>query len=377
MKKDYPKEYLSIIRLYNSLLIECSDSINKVTKSLFGVQSQNFNSSAFAFAVRTNNCNFLELHKQLKEMKLIRIWGFRTTIHIYNYDDWELVLSHVSYFPNWYSKKKQKQGISIEPLIENVCQIIKDRDCFTRKDLVCWGLDNNEIGSWGDILIELNNRGLIFHYFHDNKKMFGNVEMFLSKKINIPKYSNNEKLKIIDRYFSTYAPATLSDFAHWLGISIKEAKCYMNIYKENLISIYCDNKEYYIKNVQQKKFDKLFLKYQNYDKYILLPKFDPLLLAYHDKTWLCNEDEISRIWRVAGQVEGVIIKKGMAIATWKYYITINNINFKIFPFNEKLDLNKLNDEFEKIASFFQKSLGKIEQERNNNDDNFSSKRAKS
>lgn len=102
MKKDYPKEYLSIIRLYNSLLIECSDSINKVTKSLFGVQSQNFNSSAFAFAVRTNNGNFLELHKQLKEMKLIRIWGFRTTIHIYNYDDWELVLSHVSYFPNWY-----------------------------------------------------------------------------------------------------------------------------------------------------------------------------------------------------------------------------------------------------------------------------------
>jgi hypothetical protein len=48
-------------------------------------------------------------------------------------------------------------------------------------------------------------------------------------------------------------------------------------------------------------------------------RFDPVLLANKDKTWIVPARHYKKVWRIAAIVEGVILgEDGMAWATWKY-----------------------------------------------------------
>lgn len=86
-------------------------------------------------------------------LELVCLWGLRTTIHIYHPNDWNILLSFLSQKGNWYKNKMKRAGIDIDDNIKKAIGIIRDIDYINRTTLIKLGIDAEQIGSWGDLLI--------------------------------------------------------------------------------------------------------------------------------------------------------------------------------------------------------------------------------
>jgi len=361
MLEKYSLSHIYCMRLYNSYVSNPTYSFETVASSLFGVQSQVPHASAIAFAVRTEGKTFSQFSEALNSLRLIRLWGPRTTLHFYCRDDWDILLSQLSSTKSWYEKKMLKQGIDIAPMINQVLDIIRDKNYFDRNYLIQNGIDKEQLGSWGDLLIELNNKGHIFHCteFPNRTKRFGNARILLGNgRSDDRKSLIDAKKEITSRFFSAYAPATSGDLAHWLGITVREAKEYIKLVEDKLRIIECGGKEYYIES-SSAAASRLLCGHMNSDDCYLLPKFDPLLLAYRDKSWLADKSLQKRIWRTAGHVEGVVLQRGQPAATWRYKLTHKKIGFEFAPFQHSFSLKDMERNCRKIAFFFERPIDSI------------------
>lgn len=362
---DYSPEYIAVSRFYNSNILNPAVSFESVAKSLLGVQSQIKKASAITFSTRTASQKYTSYIESCNSMNLIRIWGIRTTLHSYTCDDWKLILSQVTSADNWFSKNIKKRGVNLDDLVARAIDILVGSEYVTREHFIHGGIPEEYVGSWGDLLIELNNRGLICHTERklNRRTMYKSMVYGNQEPIEIPKLSNLNKCEIATRYFAAYGPATKKDFSHWLGIGAREADRYIAEAKHNLCCVTFNGINYFEEKMTQKKNREIFSKYRLSQECWLLPKFDPLLLAYADKTWLVEEKNITKVWKAAGHVDGVVVQDWKAVATWRYQISNGRISFFLSAFDNanQIPINKssLQERCAQIADFFDCGVGEI------------------
>ena len=69
----------------------------------------------------------------------------------------------------------------------------------------------------------------------------------------------------------------------------------------------------------------------------MLGRFDPLLLAHRDKSWVVPDEYYDRVWRPAGHIEAVVLVHGRAVATWRYdRLGAGTLAVRVFPFKRPL-----------------------------------------
>jgi hypothetical protein len=64
----------------------------------------------------------------------------------------------------------------------------------------------------------------------------------------------------------------------------------------------------------------------------LLGRFDPLLLAHRDKTWLVDGERYDAVWRPAGHIEATLLVGGRVAGTWRYKRRANTLDVTLAPF---------------------------------------------
>jgi hypothetical protein len=64
----------------------------------------------------------------------------------------------------------------------------------------------------------------------------------------------------------------------------------------------------------------------------LLYRFDPYLLAHRVKDWIVPPAHYSAVWRPAGHIEGVVVARGQAVASWRYDRKGSGLVITINPF---------------------------------------------
>ncbi|AIE85515.1 winged helix DNA-binding domain-containing protein [Fimbriimonas ginsengisoli] len=117
---------------------------------------------------------------------------------------------------------------------------------------------------------------------------------------------------LLRRYLEAFGPATLSDFYRWSGLSAAESKLALN-----------EAGDLERLTVEGMKGERLALPGQldaipeGSLGVKLLAKFDPLILAHRDKTLFLPEKHHRHVFRIAGQVEAVVLSDGIACATWR------------------------------------------------------------
>ena len=132
------------------------------------------------------------------------------------------------------------------------------------------------------------------------------------------------------RYLTAYGPATMQDFAHWSGLKMKAVQetveaCAPDVSRVQVADWHGD---YY-----SRAKDEFALTGCEEPKGIrLLPKFDPLLMAYKDKRRFIGEHHLSQVYRRGGQVEAVVLLAGRAIATWRARLQRTRLHFLCKPF---------------------------------------------
>ena len=151
---------------------------------------------------------------------------------------------------------------------------------------------------------------------------------------------------LLKRYLQGYALATKQDFAYWSGLASLDAKRAFVELEAELEAFQLDGKSetyYRLKDMPPAATGSLGLR--------LLAKFDPLIMAFRDKSILIPEGSRVFVFRKAGQVEAVVLSEGEAIGTWRISRRGRVADISVEPLRpfKPLDMKRLDQEASRMA----------------------------
>lgn len=320
------KENISYLRLYKQGLIKKFSTFKQLIHCL-DIQAQSEKDMLLNINARLNS----EVSIDEIYPNSIRNWYVRNTLFLLDKDKYEQVVYVNNIIDNWFNKKYLKNINSINDFekIKIVCQEYNE---INTKQLLNLDINKQFIKNWGGAFIELAKQGVVYSKEKNT--------IFINKKPISNKFSLEEIMK---EYFKLYGPATLSDFKHWFGFSLKE----MNIILNKLPDDYLKTDDGFIVHIN----DLNLLKSRMEIPLIILGKFDNICLSYKDKTWLIDNHLKNKVWGTAGIVEAIILIHGKIVATWRQKKNI----IKIRIIEEFGDIHK-NEISQKFLVMFGKNI---------------------
>ncbi len=318
-------------RFINNGLVNHFATVDDCVKSQLGVQAQYTNSALMAILLRTQDD--ITVDDIYNAENIIRAWVHRVTVHIIDKADF-LSINQLRRFKKcWVHEYLQRDGIDYRHVLDYI-DSLEYADGIPSKALS--EMIKNKFGrsanDWSRSLILANINERIY-----GKMAKGGV---VYKKFDADYSERQSWHAIFERYLKTYGPATLSDFSHWSGVG---STILSQQISTNQINYFQDNNKiyYYINNANGK------VEYP-----IILSKFDPLLVAYKDKSWILGDIDAKTIWRKAGQIEAVIVAESGIIATWRMKCGANSAAVTVMPIRKisKKMITEIEAKFKRLAS---------------------------
>lgn len=298
------KEIVKELRLKNNGIMCNFDNAYECISLLHGIQSQYDLYAYIALINRVKKFNWEEI---VLNENIVKSWGQRVTLHINTKENMFINRAVFTLRDNWIKKKVKKLGGSIEEIVKQISYATYDNEYFTKAEIQnkIKNSGKAQMMQWGGVLAQASIEGYIFEVIdNDGDRKYSKIDKgFLNTKIDYEKAIRN----LIEKYIIAFGPVSEDDFAHWSGLRKKDFIKYWDLYKKKFECISVDNILYYYRENN---------KYNKKNKIILLGKFDPLLLAYQDKTWLIEQEYLHKVWKKAGQVEGVLLVDNYFAGTW-------------------------------------------------------------
>jgi hypothetical protein len=160
-------------------------------------------------------------------------------------------------------------------------------------------------------------------------------------------------LEMARRYFTTYGPSTRNDFMLWRYLRPDLLDRTLASLMPNLTPVSVEGAPMLI---LRDDLDLLLAQPDDRDAMPIrmLARFDPLLLAHKDRSWIVDLELNRRVSRIAGHIEGVVLDRGQIVATWRYVRKGKGLLVTVEPFGKlrKPVQNKLPKLAERVANFF-------------------------
>jgi hypothetical protein len=303
---------------------------------------------------------------------LIRLWGQRHTLHLYASTDWPMVHAAFAERRTWWEREAAKGSeIDLASYREGIARVgvlLGERGTLSRKELRAAGLDLPPalFSPWGGVFAELARTGIAcLARWEGGEARYAHRDHWLPGFAWTPRTALEARSELARRYFGCYGPASLGDFAYWLGTTATAAAAAVDALHDELVTF----------DAAATSRRKLFGLAADLPELAepppepadwpvrLLGRFDPLLLAHKDKDWVVAAADYSRVWRPAGHIEGVVLDQGRAAATWRYErIGSGKLNVRVFPFRARLPVRvgkAVRRQARAIAKFFGLKLAEV------------------
>ncbi|HLW97800.1 MAG TPA: winged helix DNA-binding domain-containing protein [Candidatus Acidoferrales bacterium] len=157
---------------------------------------------------------------------------------------------------------------------------------------------------------------------------------------------------LIDRYFSSYGPATPRDFSKWSGITMRELKPVWDSMADELAEISVAGQTAWLQTSRVKHVTEA----ESSDSILrLLPSFDPYLLAHASKKHLVVDEHYKRIFRQAGWITPVVLLNGRVAGIWETRRSSSGISVVVELFEKfsKPLLAQLEEEAASLGKFLE------------------------
>ena len=376
----FTEQQIRWFRLRRSGLVEPFVSPETAAQSLAGVQVQILTAAMLALWNRTSvgASTADEVAAKLFEKKsLLRLWGQRHTLHLYDTTDWPLIhAAHVHRRTWWERDAEHDPEVEIAQFREGVKragELLRQRGTLSRKGLRAADIPLPEalLSPWGGVFAELVRIGEACHARWDGgEARYAHREHWLPQLIWQPPSAEEAHLELARRYFRCYGPATVGDLAYWRGGATKEARRWMEALGTELAEVEAETPAGPRKMLMLAA-DLRTAAETPPEREIwpvrMLGRFDPLLLAHREKDWIVPVAAYGRVWRPAGHIEGVVLEYGRAVATWRYdRIGAAQLSIRVFPFRPPLPSHvrqEVRRQSEGVARFFGLRLAAIRIER--------------
>ncbi len=337
-------------------LTKKSDDFLKVVRDLVGIQAQYAITPSICLWNRVDNIPSDCVEKSLVNTRnLVKTWSLRTTVHVLASADLAMIISAIS------RQKKTQFERFIMNKHNNTKKEIHDRDKailhalalsnrpLRRDELQKSVLELQKMGNtlWRRRIMGLALSGdIVFAGSNLSMSDFALRRVWFSDTQWNPPHEEDACNELLQRYLSIYGPATMRDFAHWSGLNMKATRKAFRLCASELTEAKVDGQQetYYFSTQDAEHLFNL-----DCDKLpiiCLLPKFDPLLMGYYDKSRFINDSDLVRVYRPAGHIEATILLNGRAVATWRMvrkdakFVVYSFDGFDGFDHQEKLILQK-------------------------------------
>ncbi|HEY0867368.1 MAG TPA: winged helix DNA-binding domain-containing protein [Fimbriimonas sp.] len=239
---------------------------------------------------------------------LVKSWTLRGTVHTHTREDFALVRSAVgeSRYRRFRDSMQRHLGMrdAEYEAMEGEILAALDAGPLTRKELhrQVPGLSRVPWTGWGADVKGLAYRGQVSFIGTGTEQRFARLR-------DVPQVPEALS-RLARRYFLGYGPATVQDFRFWTGAPAKDIAKAVEAIRHELKAVHMEGHKaarYLVGDLEETEPRPVSL----------LAKFDPLLMGFFHRFPLLEPAQFPRVFRIAGQVEAVLLIRGEPRGTWR------------------------------------------------------------
>lgn len=302
-----------------------------VVRWMGAMQAQDYLQALWAVGVRTQAATFASIEQAIAELKIIRTWPMRGTIHFVLPEDAGWMLRLCASRTITRSKRRQEQleldSTTLDRSQKLFSETLRGGKRLSRSAML-QVLEDAGISTEGQrgyhILGYLAQLGLICIGPMENKAQ---TFLLLEECVTHPKRLSREDslTELAKRYFVSHGPATVQDFAWWSGLTLTDSRAGLEGAKAALISEKIEGKDYWM------SADSAL---SSSGEMVLLPGFDEYLLGYTDRSAVLHPQHAQKVCPGSnGIFFPVIVSGGQIVGTWKRTIKKNAVVMTHQPFS--------------------------------------------
>lgn len=333
-----------------------ADGPVEAARAILGAQSQQLEPGLLALSQRTaGRPTAEELKARLYEDKdLVRFWGQRDTIHIYDPRDWPTVIAAMD---RW--QHGGRRGVMPpDDLVEKARAHLHEAEApQTRSDLfhlvpedfLAEALEKvNQYGGGGrDGALRLAAGRLLWSLALRGDACaadkIGAETAYAARSWWLPELPwpepapkpHEAATELARRYLGVNGPATAQDVAHFFKATVTNARKWLKGIEAShgLLEIRCEGRDGLVA-LPEDRSDLLADPPGGFSDWPvrLLPLWDTLLMGHKDKSWTVpNEDDRKRVWRKAAYVAAPVIARGRVVAIWTAKALAKKLRVEVEP----------------------------------------------
>jgi hypothetical protein len=307
-------------------------------RAMVAVQAQYAASIPFAVHARCPSASRAWTDRALtREKSLVKTWCLRGTLHTLATEDLALMVGSFG----------ERYHLAVERVMLRMCDM--DAVAWHRVEQdVLHALDGEPLdrtalhaavprlrdvpwSGWGEDVKGLAYQGdLLMVGSKGSRPVFARRDRWLPDLHFRPRTRIKSLEELLVRYLRTFSPATLSDFAHWTGLSAATVRDTATRAATLLIPVSVEGHASPLM-VLAEDADVLQKSLPEVPPIALLPKFDAMLLAWKDPSRVLDGGDRGAVFRPAGQIEAVVLLQGHVAATWRVKQTPGRMHITIIP----------------------------------------------
>ncbi len=333
-----------------------------ISRDVCGIQAQVMSAAQIALWARNHNIARAAIGAGLwQERSLVKTSLMRQTLHLIPAGEFSLYISAI----------KKSRVTAVLNIMAKFGITMKEVDAFTAAimDALAPGpmtrMALTEVVKpkaskrvrawmekvWSVVRIPVAEGLICYGPGESNQATFVRVDQWLPAQHSMTE--KKAQCMLFRKYLRAYGPATVRDFAHWSGISMKDAKLTCEYLKDELIEVDVDGTKNFLHRLDR---DALKNPSSGQSSVKLLPAFDPYLLAHAEKDHLVEARHYKRVYGNQWWISPVVLLDGRIAGTWSYRASGSKMEIEMQAFKgfSRTVRSGLEQEAAGLAHFFGK-----------------------
>jgi Winged helix DNA-binding domain len=353
------REQVNAFRLARHHLSKRSDHLTfaSVAGDIAGAQAQVLSAAQMSIWARVRKARVQDLDSAIwKDRKLVRAWCMRRTMFLLPSNELALFARGTARRSE-YSLEWAFDQVSSKQLLDKLLDSIQEQleQPSTRSDIArLLGSQGYRIkfkagGGWGstrsvpwvEVGGTLLSVGLLIHALDArdvicsgpnlrNESTYVRADMWVPRWKDMPREEAEELL--LAKYLRAFGPATVTDYALWMGLYVKDAKKIWARMDKKISTVDVEGIEAGILEADLEELGNASIE----DHVVrLLPNFDTFLLGHKSHRNIIDERGHKKIYRSQGWVSPVVLVDGRALGVWSYKPLKNKeLEINVAPFTK-------------------------------------------
>ncbi len=323
-------------------------------RAILGAQAQQEGPALFALSLRARTrptaAGLKRLLTEAGRVRLVRTWGQRDTLHVYDPDDWPLVVAARKEWP----QSGRRGAMPGEPDLREIRRLFEaaDKPLF-RRDLfdaipqrfVDEVAAHPGVAATGSSAVRFAASRLIWRLALAGDICFaekrGAEQSYAHRELWFPKLAWRKAAKdtraaataLVRRYLAAHGPATAADLAHFFGAGVKSAREWLGRLESELVEVRCGARQgLFALRADLPELTKPAPSGASGWPPRLLPKWDTHLMRHADKDWIApDEGERRLVWRKAADISATVLVRGRVVGVWSHKATRKKVTVRVQP----------------------------------------------